>query len=372
MTSNLLIYSVPFLVALLIIVFVHELGHFLVARWCGVRVTDFSIGFGPQITSWNDRKGTRWKLCWIPLGGYVKFEGDTNATSLPQGGPPAPASPTNFHGKPLWQRAAVVIAGPLANFILAIALLTGMFATVGEYVTAPRIGEILPDSAAAAAGLQKGDVILAIDGEEIVAFEDIRRTIGSGGGSPVVLSIKRGDTLVDLNITPKMAEVEDVLGGKVPIGQLGIKPAPEDASRARTVYPLHRAASLAVERTYFVMTSTLRYVGRLFSGRDTTKQITGISGMAKLTGEAARDGLASFIGIIALISVSIGFINLFPIPMLDGGHLMFYLVEAVRGRPLGPAAQEWAFKIGLTSVLLLMFVGNFNDIVKIIGQMTKG
>lgn len=359
-------YALPFLVAIIVIVFIHELGHFLVARWCGVSIEAFAIGFGKEITGWYDRHGTRWKLCWIPLGGYVKFKGDANAASMPsaEAAAQAKSDPGNFHGKPLWQRAAVVAAGPIANFILAIFIFSAAFMTVGAPVMEPRVDEVLPGSAAEEAGVRPGDLIVAIGGREIVSFSQIQQNVITRGGEELAVVIMRGTERLDLTITPKIREENDGFGGKVRIGLLGVKHNPDGAVKYEPMGPL-AALEAGTERTWFIIDSTFRYLGKLFTGRESADQLGGPIAMAKAAGDAASTGFYQFISVIAFLSVSIGLINLFPIPMLDGGHLVYYAIEAVRGKPMGEQAQEWGFRIGFSLVIMLMVVGTWNDLVRV-------
>jgi regulator of sigma E protease len=358
-------YVIPFLVAIVVIVFIHELGHFQVARWCGVNVETFSIGFGKEITGWYDRHGTRWKLCWIPLGGYVKFKGDANAASMP--GPDAAGAaddPGNFHGKPLWQRAAVVAAGPIANFILAIFIFTAAFMVVGAPVMEPRVDEVLPGSAAEQAGVRKGDLIVAIQGREIESFSQIQQQVITRGGEELDVVIERGGERIELVIVPKVQEEPDGFGGKMRIGLLGVRHNPDGAIDYERMGPVEALQS-GVERTWFIIDATFRYIGKLFTGRESADQLGGPIAMAKAAGDAASIGVYQFISVIAFLSVSIGLINLFPIPMLDGGHLVYYAIEAVRGKPLGEQAQEWGFRIGFSLVIMLMVVGTWNDLMRV-------
>lgn len=359
-------YALPFLVALTVIVFIHELGHFLVARWCSVDVEAFSIGFGRELFGWYDRHGTRWKVAWIPLGGYVRFRGDANAASLPDAEALARAKqdPGNFHGKPVWQRAAVVAAGPIANFILAIAIFTGAFMIIGKPVLEPRVDEVLPGSAAEQAGIQKGDIIVSVDGSAIEDFSDLQRSVMTRAGDPLVVVLKRAGQPVSLTVVPKLHEEPDNFGGKVRIGLLGVKRDPMGPIRYEKMGPV-KAFETGVERTWFIVHSTFSYLGKMFSGRESPDQLGGPISMAKAAGDAASLGFSQFVAVIAFLSVSIGLLNLFPIPMLDGGHLVYYAVEAVRGRPLGEAAQEWGFRIGFSLVIMLMVVGTWNDLMRV-------
>jgi regulator of sigma E protease len=361
-----LVYVVPFLVALVIIVFIHELGHFLVARWCGVDVEVFSIGFGKEITGWHDRRGTRWKLCWIPLGGYVKFRGDANAASMPDAEAVAQAKndPGNFHGKPLWQRAAVVAAGPIANFILAIFIFSAAFMSVGAPVMEPGVDEVLAGSAAEQAGIRPGDVIVSINGNEIKTFSDIQQSVMTRGGEELAVVVDRKGERLNLKVTPTIKEEPDGFGGKIRIGLLGVKHNPDGPVKYERMAPL-QAIEAGVERTWFIIDTTFRYIGKLVMGRESVDQLGGPIAIAKVAGDAASVGFFQFISVIAFLSVSIGLINLFPIPMLDGGHLVYYAIEAVRGKPMGERAQEWGFRIGFSLVVMLMVVGTWNDLVRV-------
>ena len=359
-------YALPFLVALTIIVFIHELGHFLVARWCGVDVEAFSIGFGREIFGWNDRHGTRWKVAWLPLGGYVRFRGDANAASIPDAEALARAKnePGNFHGKPVWQRALVVAAGPIANFILAIAIFTGAFMIVGRPVIEPKVDQVLAGSAAEQAGIRKGDVFVSIDGAVIDDFADLQQAVVTRAGEPLAVVIDRNGEKINLTVTPQLREEPDNFGGKIRIGLLGVKRDAMGPIHYERLGPV-QAFETGVERTWFIVTSTFKYLGKLFTGRESADQLGGPIAMAKAAGDAASVGFSQYIAVIAFLSVSIGLLNLFPIPMLDGGHLVYYAVEAVRGRPLGENAQEWGFRIGFSLVIMLMVVGTWNDLVRV-------
>jgi regulator of sigma E protease len=371
--STLIFYALPFLAALMVIVFIHELGHFLVARWCGVSVEAFSIGFGKEITGWQDRHGTRWKLSWIPLGGYVKFKGDANAASLPDAAAveSAKADPGNFHGKPVWQRAAVVVAGPVANFILAIFIFAAAFMFVGIPVTEPRVDEVLAGSAAEKAGIKVGDLFVSIDGTEIVNFADLQQNVITRAGEPLAVVIDRAGTRINLTIVPDLREEPDGFGGKLRIGLLGVRHNPEGGVRFERQGPI-QSVQKGVERTWFIVETTFRYLGKLVTGRESADQLGGPIAMAKAAGDAASVGFFQFVSVVAFLSVSIGLINLFPIPMLDGGHLVYYAIEGVRGKPLGEGAQEWGFRIGFSLVIMLMVVGTWNDVVRLLSMAFGG
>jgi regulator of sigma E protease len=370
--TTIVFYALPFLVALMVIVFVHEYGHYKVARLCGVNIEAFSIGFGKEITGWYDKHGTRWKLCWIPLGGYVKFEGDANAASKPDAAQAEAArTPGNFHGKPVWQRAAVVVAGPLANFVLAILIFAAAFALVGVPVTEPRIDEILSGSAAEKAGLRPGDVFVSVDGSDIETFSDLQQAIFTRPGEAVTVVVNRGGEIITMTVVPDLREEPDNFGGKMRIGLLGVKHNPDADQKFERYGPL-KSLEKGTERTWFIVNTTFRYLGKLIRGNEKADQLGGPIAMAKAAGDAASIGIFSFISVIAFLSVSIGLINLFPIPMLDGGHLVYYGIEAVRGKPLGPDAQEWGYRIGLSLVVMLMLVGTWNDVVRLISMALGG
>jgi regulator of sigma E protease len=362
-------YVVPFLFVLTIVVFFHELGHFLVARWAGVRVLTFSIGFGPELLGFNDRHGTRWKLSAIPLGGYVKFFGDESEASTPSTAALSTMSEedrkVSFHHKKVGPRAAIVVAGPLANFLLAIVIFAGLFTFFGKPSASARVDTVQAESAAAAAGIQPGDVITAIDGTTIESFSDMQRIVSTRAGQALNLAIKRGDSNIVIRATPNLREVKDNFGNTHRVGVLGITRAssPEDATNTK-VDPI-TAIGLGVKETWFVVDRTLAYIGGVFAGREAADQIGGPIRIAQISGQVSTIGMAALIHLAAVLSVSIGLLNLFPVPLLDGGHLMFYAVEAVRGRPLSDRAMEMGFRVGLALVLMLMIFATYNDILHI-------
>jgi len=360
-------YLVPFLFVLTIVVFFHELGHFLVARLCGIKVLVFSIGFGPEIVGFYDRYGTRWKISAVPLGGYVKFFGDENAASVPDHEAAAVMNEAekevSFIHKPVGPRAAVVVAGPLANFILAIAIFAGVFMTVGKQSTTARVDTVQPASAAQAAGFMPGDLVVAIDGEKIDNFADMQRIVSVSAGETLNVEVDRGGAHVTLKATPQLRELTDSFGNKHRLGVLGISRsmAPGDI-KTQKMGPLQAVAEGARE-TWFVVDRTLSYIGGVFTGREAADQLGGPIRIAQVSGEVASVGFVALIHLTAVLSVSIGLLNLFPIPLLDGGHLLFYGIEAIRGRPLSERAQEVGFRIGLAIVVMLMIFATFNDIL---------
>lgn len=359
-------YIIPFLFVLSIVVFFHELGHFLVARWCGIKVLVFSIGFGPELAGFNDRKGTRWKLSAIPLGGYVKFFGDDSAASTPDQSvlkdmTPAERKISFFH-QPVGARAAVVAAGPIANFLLAIMIFAGIFMLYGKQTSAARVDTIVADSAAASAGFRPGDVVVSINGRAIDGFSEMQRIVSVNAGERLTIEVDRGGVREKLTAVPALKEIKDSFGNVHRIGVLGISRsmAPDDI-KTETVNPL-RAVWLGASETWFVVERTLSYIGGVVAGREAADQVGGPIRIAQVSGQVASVGFVALIHLAAVLSVSIGLLNLFPIPLLDGGHLLFYAIEALRGRPLSERAQEVGFRIGLALVLMLMVFATWNDI----------
>ena len=374
--AGLLGYIVPFLVALSMVVFFHELGHFLIARACGIRVPVFSIGFGPEIVGFNDRKGTRWKISAFPLGGYVKFFGDENATSMPDATTVAQLSEAerkvSFFHQPVWSRAAVVVAGPLANFILAIVIFAGIFSVYGKESTAARVATVQPGSAAEAAGFQPDDLVVSIDGRQIESFGDLQRIIVTNPGQTLKIVVDRGGVHETLTATPVASEVKDNLGNVHRQGMLGITRASvaPGESAVKPADPL-TAVALGVRETWSVIDSTVTYLARVVVGRESPDQLGGPIRIAQIVGQVWQGGLhnggigtavIAIVQLSAILSVSIGLLNLFPIPLLDGGYLLFYAVEAVRGHPLSERAQKIGFRFGLAVVFMLMIFTTFNDI----------
>ncbi len=360
-------YLVPFLFVLSLVVFVHELGHFLIARLCGVRILAFSIGFGPELVGFNDRHGTRWKIAAIPLGGYVKFFGDENAGSVPDG-PRLDAMnegerAQSFFFQPVLKRAAIVVAGPMANFALAIVIFAVIFMLYGKQTMSARVDAVQPDSPAAAAGFQPGDVVLAINGTTIDDFADMQRIVGESAGDTLKIEVDRKGADLVLTATPALKAVKDNFGNVHRIGILGISRSMAAADvKFHPVAP-PQAVWMGVQETWFVIDRTLSYIGGVVIGREPADQLGGPIRIAQISGQVATIGFVALIHLAAVLSVSIGLLNLFPIPLLDGGHLLFYSIEAMRGRPLSERAQEVGFRIGLAIVVMLMIFATFNDIV---------
>jgi regulator of sigma E protease len=360
--SGLWTYIVPFLIVLTILVFVHELGHYLVARRNGVRVDVFSIGFGPELFGFYDRAGTRWKFSAVPLGGYVKMFGDADAASTPVGSSyemTEEEKAVSFPHKRLGQRAAVVAAGPVANFLFAIVALAFLFVFQGQPFTPAEVGVVQPGSAAEAAGIRPGDRILSVDGSGIDRFEDVQQIVRFNTGEPLAMVVERDGEEVALTATPAVTEVTDRLGNTHSIGMLGIGRSGIEYRRLDPFSAVWAAGAETVDLTL----GTLGAVGQMLAGARGTEELGGPLRIAQMSGEVAQSGAAALIWFMAILSINLGLINLFPIPMLDGGHLMFYAVEALRGKPLGERAQEYGFRIGLALVLTLMVFATWNDLV---------
>lgn len=357
---------VPFLFVLTIIVFFHELGHFWVARRAGVRVVAFSLGFGPEIAGFNDRHGTRWRISAIPLGGYVKFLGDENAASTPDraaidGMNDADRAESFFH-KSVGARAAIVAAGPIANFLLAIVIFAVLFMTYGRQVVTPLVDSVVPGGAAEHAGFQKGDLIVSIDGTPIDTFGDLQRIVGQATGRPLTIVVRRDGEEVPLHATPELKESTDVFGNVHKMGQLGIGRSTEGNVKTERYGPV-AAVGAAVTEVWRVVDQTVTYLANVVTGRASADQLGGPIRIAQMSGQVATLGIVPLIQFAAFLSVSIGLLNLFPIPLLDGGHLLYYAIEVLRGRPLSERAQEVGFRIGLALVLMLMIFTTWNDIM---------
>jgi regulator of sigma E protease len=359
-------FIVPFLFVLTLVVFFHELGHFLVARWTGVAVKTFSVGFGPELFGFTDRKGTRWKVSAIPLGGYVRFVGDDNEASAPDRDAlkqmSAEERERTFAGKGVAARAAIVAAGPLANFVLAIVIFTMIFSFYGREVMTPRVDAVLPDSPAAAAGFQPGDVIESIDGTKVSSFTDLQRIVSLSGDSTLTVVVRRGAEDITLSVHPKLTETE-VFGRKQRVAMLGVSRSASGVGVVTEHYSVPQAAWVATQETASITTHTLSYLVSVIIGREPADQIGGPIQVATVSADVAKLGFAALVNLAAILSISIGLINLFPIPMLDGGHLLYFAVEAIRGKPLSERVQEIGFRVGFAVVLMLMIFATWNDII---------
>jgi regulator of sigma E protease len=358
-------YIIPFLFVLTLVVFFHELGHFLVARWAGVKVLTFSLGFGPELVGFNDRHGTRWKISAVPLGGYVKFFGDDSEASTPSSETLSSMTEEeragSFHHKKVGPRAAIVAAGPIANFILAIVIFTCLFTFFGKPSTSARVDKVEVGSAAEKAGFQVGDVVTAIDGSTIGSFSDMQRIVVAHAGDQLTFAIKRGDSTLELRGTPELKEVKDPFGNTHRQGVMGITRATSPGEITTEKVDPATAAWLGVKETWFVVDQTLSYIGNVFTGRASADQIGGPIRIAQISGQVATLGITPLLHLAAVLSISIGLLNLFPVPLLDGGHLLFYGAEVLRGRPLSDKSQEYGFRVGLALVLMLMVFAFYND-----------
>jgi regulator of sigma E protease len=366
-------YILPFLFILTVLVFVHEFGHYFIARRNGVRVDVFSIGFGPELFGWHDRAGTRWKFSAIPLGGYVKMFGDNDASSgLPAAGlarMSAAEREISFHYKRLGQRAAIVVAGPAANFLFAIVVLAILFMTFGQPFTPAQVGQVQPDSAAARSGIKPGDVIVQINGGSVQSFEDVQQAVRLNPGVPMAIVIKRDGRDLTFNVTPTKTELTDRFGNRYEIGLLGIARNGVDYVKRDPATALLQAGA----QTWALSADTLKAMWQIVIGTRGTDELGGPLRIAQMSGDVAQGGIVAVVWFMAVLSINLGLINLFPVPVLDGGHLLFYAAEALRGKPLGQRAQEYGFRIGLALVLTLMVFATWNDLVHLrIVEFVKG
>ena len=360
-------YIIPFIILILIVVFIHEYGHYYFAKKYGVGVTDFSIGFGQEIFGWNDKSGTRWKICWIPLGGYVKFFGDRNVFS--QADQEKIIKKYNeedrnklFVLKPLYQRVLIVFGGPLANFLLALVIFFSIYTFVGKDFTPAVINEVQNDSPAMIGGLKQNDIILEIDGNKVKSIMDVSKFITMSLDEIIDFKVKRSYNELILKIKPDLVPGEDNLGNKINKRMVGIKLGAYNNEINHVKLGPAQAIYHAAHEVYYVTISSLKYIGGMIVGKADTSQLGGPIRIAKISGQVAEFGLLAFVSMMAYISISLGLINLFPIPMLDGGHLMFYAFEKILGRPLSQKTQEGFFRIGLFLLLSLMFFTTFNDL----------
>lgn len=358
-------YIIPFIVVISVVVFVHEWGHFIVARMCGVRVDAFSIGFGPEVWGRTAKSGTRWRISALPLGGYVKMFGDMDPASQPDESALKHMTETEkleaFHYKPLWQKAAIVLAGPGINFIFAIFVFIGFFTFVGYPQTLPVVGEIVEDSLAAEIGLMPGDVFVEVEGEKVEYFKDVQRIVSIHPGLPLKVTMRRGEEMFQLTITPRLHKTTDALGNDVTIGLLGVS----STDVRYDPLPISEAIPRALDDTWGVVTTTVTAIKQIIVGQRGTEDLGGVIKIAKYSGQSAEQGLPTVIWLMAMLSINLGFINLMPVPLLDGGHLMFYLLEALRGQPLNERWQGHAYQLGFFAIIFLMAFTTFNDIFQL-------
>ncbi len=360
-------YVVPFVVILSAIVFIHELGHYLVGRWCGVRIDTFSIGFGPELFARVDSRGTRWRVGALPLGGYVKFHGDANAASVDVGPvDPSVDSGRTLAAQPVLNRAAIVLAGPVANFLLAFLIFTAMFMAYGKVEHMARIGRVEATSPAAVAGFQPGDLVKSVDGDPIGSFEDLQQATMMNTGLPMTFVVDRDGRVVELTATPKISVVDQGVFGKRRMGHLGLASSadPGDVKVERCGPPV--CAVWGASQVGFIVKATSAYIVGIFAGRELTDQVSGLIGAAQMAGEIAKISVWELFSLAAWFSVSVGFMNLLPIPLLDGGHLVFYAFEAALGRPLSQRTQEIGLKIGILLVAMLLVFTTSHDILRLL------
>ncbi len=358
---------VPFLFVLTVVVFVHEMGHYLVGRLCGIGVKAFSIGFGPELVGFNDSHGTRWKLCAIPLGGYVKFVGDMSATSSQPGSEDIEALSEDerkvaFHTQPVWKRAATVFAGPLFNFLLTIVVFAVLFGTYGRYVAEPMVAEVTAGSPAQEAGIRPGDRFVSVDGEKVETFGDVQRLVSGRAGDSLTFVMLRDGKDITVKATPRLMEQEDALGNKVKVAVIGVVNNRELGQPRLITYSAPGAVVAAVDETGQIIARTGQFLKRFAVGREDKCQLGGPVKIAGMAGQAAKLGFEWLVQLVALLSVGIGFLNLLPIPPLDGGHLLFYGVEAVIRRPVSERMMEMAYRAGLLLVLGFMGFVFWNDL----------
>lgn len=359
--------AVAFVAVLSVIVFIHEFGHYYVARLCGVKVEAFSIGFGKELFGKTDKHGTRWKVCLIPMGGYVKMYGDAGPESSPDGSLLNAMTPEQkeeaFHYKPLYKKAAVVGAGPFANFVLTIVVLSGLFMAIGKQTSMPMISQVMAGSAAEKAGLKPGDEFLTLGGEEINEFADIQRYIGLHLGEEAEAKIKRGQEELTLTLKPEIKERKDIFGNVIKLPQLGVMSGPEYFSYNRLA-PLEAIGQAFAETGHFV-SGTLTAVGQMITGKRDASEISGPIGIARLSAKTAEQGLSSLLWFVAILSANLGLVNLFPVPALDGGHLLFYGLEALRGRPMAERFQEYGSRAGVALIAVFAVFAVYNDLRKL-------
>jgi len=364
-------YLAPFIFVLSLVVFFHELGHFLVGRACGIKVDAFSLGFGPELAHYTDRRGTRWRLALLPLGGYVKFHGDANGASAADFSAveamSAEERAVTFAAQSVGKRAATVAAGPIANFILALAIFTAMFYVQGRDVLLPRVDNLIDGGRAVAAGFQKGDVVTAIDGRKIESFGEMQRIVTAGGDVTMKFAILRDGRPIELTATPERREIKTAFGPER-IGVLGISSsgAPENWSKKH--FSLPGAAVEAGRESWYVVSRTGSYLGGLVVGRESPQQLSGPIRIAEVSGEVAKSGFWPLMNLAAMLSISIGLLNLLPVPLLDGGHLLYYVAEALRGRALTERVQELGFRFGIAFVAGLMIIATYNDVARLTMQ----
>lgn len=360
---NFLFTILSFLAVLGPLIFIHELGHYFAGRWFGVKAETFSIGFGREIFGWTDKRGTRWKVAWLPLGGYVKFAGDMNPASTPSDewlSLPAEERNRTFQAKPVWQRFIIVAAGPFTNFLFAIIAFMAIFATIGFPTATATVGRVVAGSPAEQAGLLTGDQIIAVNGNDIDTFNDLLTYVSLRPDQAMDFTIVRGGTERRVTLRTRSEVERDQFGNEMRVGRIGVGPG---TSPTRENLPVHQLFGAAVEKTFETVESMIVALGQVITGSRSVQELGGPLKIAEISGQQASLGFLNFFWLMTIVSINLGFINLLPIPLLDGGHLLFYLIEGVRRKPLKAEAQEWAFRTGLMVLLALMIFITFNDLV---------
>ncbi|HEX4889293.1 MAG TPA: RIP metalloprotease RseP [Alphaproteobacteria bacterium] len=368
-SGDILIYISAFLLVLTVVVFFHELGHFLVARFCGVRVETFAIGFGRELFGWDDRHGTRWKIGWLPLGGYVKFWGDESAASTPDTDQLQKMSEADrsvsFHHKPVGNRMAIVAAGPVSNFILGILIFAALFMIMGRTTILARVDQVQPGSAAEQAGFLPGDVVLAIDGVKIEGFSELQRRVMLSAGESLNVLVEREDQQLTLTVVPRVDEFTDAFGNVQRRGLIGLVRANNPEDQVVEIVGPVRALIYGAQETWFIVDQTFVYLGRMIMGKESTEQLGGPLRIAQMSGQVAQISVSALVHLMAVLSVSIGLLNLFPVPMLDGGHLVFYAIEAVWRRPVNQRVLDFSYRIGFAAITTLIVFVTWNDLVNL-------
>jgi regulator of sigma E protease len=365
--QDIILHTLPsFLLVLGIVVFVHEWGHYIVAKMCGVKIESFSLGFGPEICGFNDKSGTRWRFSLLPLGGYVKMFGDADPSSTPDAKvhtmSEAEKKQAFFH-KSVAQRSAIVVAGPAINFLFTFVVFVGLFTIEGQPFTPPRIGEVVAESPAAAAGIQAGDTFLKINKVEVTRFEDIRREISTSRSEPMQVTLERGGSTVEATIVPKLAEMKDRFGAVHQVGQIGVKA--ESGKMTYRKLEFVPAIGAAVSEMGNMVSTTIKAIGQIIVGTRGTEELGGPLRIAEMSGKIGKEGIVPLIWFMAVISLSLGLFNLFPIPLLDGGHLFFYAIEAIKGSPVNDGIMELTSKVGFFLIISMMLFFTWNDLIQL-------